>query len=162
MSILKQIKGGAAEFLETLGEGWTRLVSKSGEALTRYTRHRNTEEQEAGLPEVIESWGMIAGEVAETDSHLIVRLEAPGMEKDDFDIQVDNGLLKVRGEKHFERDRRDANYHVFEAAYGTFERVLPLPRAVDSERAEARYSRGVLTVQLPKTEPRNVRKIKVG
>ncbi len=161
MSIFEQIKGGATQLFETLGEGWSKLLAKSGQALTRFTRKDAAEAENSGLPEEAETWAVLAGEVAETDTHLIVRLEAPGMEKDDFEIRVEHGMLIITGEKRFERERREASYHLFEAAYGSFERVLPLPREVDAERAEALYRRGVLTVRLPKTEPRNVRKIKV-
>ena len=147
MNLLEQIKGSANQLIETVGDGWTKLVAKSGQALTRFTRRQTATEEGTELPEVVESWGMLAGEVAETGSHLIVRLEAPGMDKSDFDIQVEHGTLTIRGEKRFERERREASYHVFEAAYGAFERSLPLPREVDAERAEAQYSRGVLTVR---------------
>ena len=160
MSILEQIKGGATQLFDALGEGWQKLVTKSGRALTRFTRRDEAPGEASDLPE--ESWGMLAGTVAETDSHVIVRVEAPGIDKEDFEILVENGMLTIRGEKRFEREERKASYHVFEAAYGAFERVLPLPREVDPERAEAHYRRGILTVKLPKTGNRNVRKITVG
>jgi HSP20 family protein len=162
MSILQQIKGGATQLFETLGEGWAKLASKSGQALTRFTRRQDAGEEGSELPEVTESWGMLAGEVAENDTEVIVRLEAPGMDKENFDIRIEHGMLRIVGEKRFEREQRQASYHVFESAYGSFERVLPLPSEVDAERAEATYRRGVLTVKLPKTEPRRVRTITVG
>ncbi|MFQ5668994.1 MAG: Hsp20/alpha crystallin family protein [Acidobacteriota bacterium] len=161
MDLLHQIKSGATQFFETLTEGWKKMMARSGQALTRFSRRRS-DDLSASLPDEAESWGVLAGEMAETDTHLIVRLEAPGMDKNDFDISVENGVLFIRGEKRFERQEQGASYHLFEAAYGAFERSLPLPREVDPEHAEATYRRGVLTLSLPKTAPRRHRTIPVG
>lgn len=151
MEVLKQIKSGASSLVETLEEGWQKLAQKSGRALTRFTRREKDVEQ-TGEKGARESWGVMPGEVAETDSDVIIRLEAPGMEKEDFDVLVDRDTLRVRGEKRLQRDARHAGYHVFEAAYGSFERVLSLPCEVDPDRAAATYRRGVLTVRIPRAE----------
>ncbi|MFQ5720830.1 MAG: Hsp20/alpha crystallin family protein [Acidobacteriota bacterium] len=161
MDLIHQIKSGATQLFETLSEGWKKMMARSGQALTRFT-HRRGDDPAGSLPDEAESWGVLAGELAETDTHLILRLEAPGMEKEDFDISVEHGVLFIRGEKRFERQEQGASYHVFEAAYGAFERSLALPREVDPERAEATYRRGILTVNLPKTSPRRHRTIQVG
>lgn len=165
MSLLKQIKGGASQLFETLEEGWSKFVAKSGQALTRFTRRTDengSSDDRHDRPEVVESWGLLAGEVATTPSHVIVRLEVPGMDRDDFEVRIENGALRVSGEKRVSSSRGDENYHVYEAAYGAFERVLPLPSAVDADRAEATYERGVLTVRVPRAEGSRARRIRVG
>jgi HSP20 family molecular chaperone IbpA len=64
-------------------------------------------------------------------------IEVPGMESDDFDIQVVDDVLVVRGEQPVEREGTQGRYHVTEQAYATFERAVQLPAAVDEERARA-------------------------
>jgi HSP20 family protein len=89
--------------------------------------------------------------VREEDTQVVVRLEAPGMEREDFDISVVQGrTLVVRGEKRVEREESRGRYHVIESAFGLFERVIALPVEVSDDGARARYRRGVLTVTLPK------------
>jgi HSP20 family protein len=83
------------------------------------------------------------------------------MEKSDFDLQVLDNYLVVRGEKQFERELNKGHYHVTECAYGSFERAIPLPEEVEGGKARATYSQGVLRVELPKAESRRRRKIKV-
>jgi HSP20 family protein len=84
------------------------------------------------------------------------------MERDDFDLQVLDDYLVVRGEKQLERERTEGQYHVTECAYGSFERAIPLPGEVETGKARARYTRGVLRVELPKTAGgRRSRKIAV-
>ncbi len=161
MSLTQQIKTGASQFLQSLGEGWSKFAERSGKALTRFTRSRSAQDQGTEVPIAVESWGVLAGDVAETDTHLIVRVEAPGMEQNDFDIRVEENLLRIRGEKRFTHEERNASYHVVEAAYGSFERDLLLPRRVDADRAEASYRRGVLTVRLPKLESERRRRVRI-
>ena len=104
-------------------------------------------------------WGVLACEVFNNDDRIVVRLEAPGMEKKDFDLQVVNDHLVVRGEKQMERERTAGGYHISECAYGSFERAIPLPDTVDTDKASARYKRGILRVELPKSRPRRRHRI---
>ncbi|MCB1674950.1 MAG: Hsp20/alpha crystallin family protein [Halioglobus sp.] len=96
-------------------------------------------------------WGVLAAEVFDDDDHILVRLEAPGLEKSDFDLEVLDNYLVVRGEKQIERERTAGRYHVTECAYGRFERAIPLPEDVESAKAMASYKNGVLRVELPKS-----------
>jgi HSP20 family protein len=91
--------------------------------------------------------------VFEDDKRLVVRLEAPGMAKSDFDIQVQDGALVVRGEKRFERESTEGRWRVLQCAYGSFLRTVPLPTPVKGDQARASYRNGVLRVELPKLEP---------
>lgn len=161
MSLTNQIKTGASRIFQSLEDGWSKFAERSGKALTRFTRPRGKPAEGREVPVATESWGVLAGEIAETDSHLIVRLEAPGMEQEDFDIRVEDNLLRIQGEKRFTHEEGNAGYHVVEAAYGSFERDLLLPREVDADGAEATYRRGVLTVRLPKRQAGPTRKVRI-
>lgn len=136
---------------ENLSEGWRELLSRSGEALTHFSlsKDKTVTESESQLP-VLPRWSLLAGEVEETDKEIIVRVEVPGIEKEDWQITIDGNMLYLSGEKRFERITQDSTYHIMERAYGTFQRSIPLPHNVDTDRAEANYKNGVLTVRLPK------------
>ena len=99
---------------------------------------------------VLPHWSLLAGEVEEADKEIVVRVEVPGIEKQDWQITVDGSMLYIRGEKHFERISHDSTYHIMERAYGVFQRSIPLPYNVDTEKAVANYKNGVLIVRLPK------------
>ncbi len=138
---------------ENISEGWRELLNHSSEALTQFTRHKDEEHGEHGASSALPAfprWSLLAGEMEETDKEIVVRLELPGMEKEDCHITIDGGMLYLRGEKRFERTTQDSTYHVMERAYGAFQRAIPLPRNVDTDNAQASYKNGVLTVRLPK------------
>lgn len=136
---------------ENLSEGWRELLSRSGEALTHFARNKDKSvaEEDGQLP-VLPRWSLLAGEVEEADKEIVVRVEVPGIEKQDWQITVDGSMLYIRGEKHFERISHDSTYHIMERAYGVFQRSIPLPHNVDTEKAVANYKNGVLIVRLPK------------
>lgn len=136
---------------ENLSEGWRELLSRGNNALTHFAR--NKEEEQAAGTELASfpRWSLLAGEVEETDKEIVVRVEVPGMEKDDCRITIEGNVLYLSGEKRFERETHDSTYHVMERAYGSFQRSIPLPRNVDTDQAEASYKNGVLSVRLPKS-----------
>lgn len=134
----------------SLSEGWRELLSRSSNSLTHFT-HQEKEKQADSALALFPRWSLLAGELEETDKDVLVRVEVPGMGKDDCQITIEGNLLRLSGEKRFERDRHDSTYHVMERAYGAFERTIALPTAVDVDRAEANVRNGVLTVRLPKS-----------
>jgi HSP20 family protein len=155
------IKRGTEELVEALQSGWEKLKRHSSPALTRYTRKRESDDDDAldWIPE--EGWSLLSAEVAERGDEVLVRLEAPGMKREDFEITVERGHLIVRGEKRYEREHKDARYHLFESAYGSFQRAITLPCEVNVAAAEAEYTRGVLRVRLPKSEGRGDHRIPI-
>ena len=102
-----------------------------------------------------------AFDVSETEKELIVRAEVPGMEKKDININLSEGLLTITGEKKHEKKEEKENYHCFERRYGKFSRTMQLPLDVDSEKVDAVYKDGVLTITLPKSETVIPKKIEV-
>ncbi|MDE2311342.1 MAG: Hsp20/alpha crystallin family protein [Betaproteobacteria bacterium] len=147
---------------ENLSDGWRELLSRSGEALTHFSRNKDEAHTGGGgALATFPRWGLLAGEVEETDKDIVVRVEVPGMEKEDCRITIEDNLLCLSGEKRYARETSDSTYYVMERAYGAFQRTIPLPRNVDAEKAEASYKNGVLSIRLPKVAGGNGRTIPV-
>lgn len=164
MSLDNRIGRGLAEAWEHVMEGWQGLRERASHALTRFTpRHPRGEVEsvEDRIARMSTRWSLLAAEVIEQDDAVLVRLEAPGLDPADFDLQVREGLLIVAGEKRVRSEGTRGRYHVLECAYGAFERAVPLPVPVDETRAKARYEHGVLTVTLPKSHPAGGRRIHI-
>ncbi len=100
-------------------------------------------------------------DVEEFDDRLEITAEIPGMEKDNINIEVQEGILTIRGERKFENDKKEKNYHICERRYGTFARSFALPENVKEEDVEAEYKDGVLKLTVPKTEPVKPKEIKI-
>jgi HSP20 family protein len=135
---------------ESLSSGWHELLSRSGDALTHFTRRKDSDEMGDTALVTFPRWSLLAGELEETGNDVVVRFELPGMDKDDCTIHIEGNILHLSGEKRFERDTSDSTYHVMERAYGAFQRSIALPRNVNVEQAKASFKNGVLTVRLPK------------
>ncbi|MGC2048667.1 MAG: Hsp20/alpha crystallin family protein [Gallionella sp.] len=146
---------------ENLSDGWRELVSRSSEALTHFSRDKDDTKPGSGMLATFPRWSLLAGEVEETDKDILVRVEVPGIEKKDCRITIEDNVLYVNGEKHYERESHDSTYHVMERAYGAFQRTIPLPRNVDADNAEASYRNGVLSIRLPKVDGKNSRIVSV-
>jgi HSP20 family protein len=100
-------------------------------------------------------------DLLETDDAFRLRLDVPGMSKDDITINLQNNTLTVSGERASERTEENEEYVRVERAFGTFHRTFALPNAVDAERIEAAYENGVLTIHVPKTETSTRRQIEI-
>ena len=158
MSTLQHVRDGLSGAWESLLEGWQKLYRRASGAITPF-RGGGAEEREIARRSV--GWGVMAAEVFDDADRVTVRLEAPGMDREDFDLQVVEDHLLVRGHKRIERERTEGEYRISECAYGSFERAVPLPEEVDADRASASYRRGVLRVELPKSGRRRRRRITV-
>ncbi len=90
-------------------------------------------------------------DVEETDSEVIVRAEMPGLEKDEFSIELHDNRLYIKGEKKQKSEDKKRNYHRVECSYGSFTRSVQLPSEVDVDKANAEYKHGVLNITLPKS-----------
>lgn len=147
---------------ESLAEGWRELFRRSRDALTHFSHDSPGGPADslalAGFPR----WGLLAGEVEETSREIIVRVELPGIEKEDCNVVIEGDTLYISGEKRVDRDAGRGTYHVTECAYGAFARTVPLPCQVDTGAAQARFRNGVLTIRAPKLGARSSRTIPVG
>ena len=135
---------------ESLTEGWRELLSRSSGALTRFDTPTKSRK---GPQEDFPRWALLAAETWETAQSVIIRVELPGMKKEDLDISIHGNQLVIRAVKRSGGDHEGRLYHLMERAYGRFERTIHLPQDIDGKRAEVSYQDGVLTVILPKTEP---------
>jgi HSP20 family protein len=142
---------GVVRAYESLTEGWRELLSRSSGALTHFDASTKSKE-EAEAPQDFPRWSLLAAETWETAQSVIIRVEIPGMRKEDIDISIHGNLLRIRGEKRSGGEHQDRLYRLTERAYGRFERSIPVPHEIDGERAEVSYQDGVITVILPKTE----------
>ena len=95
------------------------------------------------------------------DHELVLKAELPAMSRDDIDINIENFVLTVKGEKKPSTDVKEEQYHHTERRYGSFSRSFSLPTTVDPNRVSAEYKNGVLTVRLPLREEAKPRTIKV-
>jgi HSP20 family protein len=102
-----------------------------------------------------------AMDIKETEDRFEVTLDLPGLESDDLELSVDDGLLKVKGERSTSSEETDERFHKVERRYGSFARTVRLSRAVDVERIEASFDKGVLTITVPKREEARPRTIEV-
>ncbi len=97
----------------------------------------------------------------ETDDSVVAKTALPGVNPDDVEVSVNDDLLTIKGEtKHEEKEERE-HFLRRELSYGAFGRTLPLPAAVDAEKATAEYEGGVLTITLPKVEGSRTKTIKI-
>jgi HSP20 family protein len=96
------------------------------------------------------------------DAHaLVLKLEVPGVKQEDLDVRLENQTLTVSGERRFERDEKEENFHRIERRYGSFSRSFTLPQTVDTAAAKASYDAGVLTISLAKKEAAKPKQVKV-
>lgn len=146
---------------EGLAEGWRELVGQSRDALTHFWRAPESASGRSPALAGFPRWGLLAGEVEETAREVIVRLELPGIEKEDCEVTIAGDMLQVSGEKRVDREFDRSTFHVMECAYGAFTRRVPLPCEVDSGAAQARYRNGVLTIRAPKRGAGNARTVRV-
>ena len=102
--------------------------------------------------------------VEETAEELVLTAELPGLTDDDIEIELENSVLTIRGEKNAERHEGDESkkYHVWERSYGSFQRSFTLPRTVAPDKIEADFEKGVLHVRMPKAPEAKGRRIAIG
>ena len=100
-------------------------------------------------------------DVSETDHAVEVRLDLPGIDPKDVDIQVAGNTLTVSGQRKEQREEKGKTWHRVECRTGSFSRMVTLPAAVKENAAEAQYRDGILMITLPKTEEAKAHKIKV-
>jgi len=100
-------------------------------------------------------------DVYEDTQQLILKLEVPGIKQEDLDVRVENQTLTVKGERRFESNEKEENFHRIERRYGSFARSFTLPQTVDTAAVKASYEHGVLTISLAKKEAAKPKQVKV-
>lgn len=102
-----------------------------------------------------------AVDIYEDEHNITLKLEVPGIDEKDIDVRVENSTLTVRGERKFEKDVKEENFHRIERSYGSFSRSFTLPNTVNPEQVNADYTNGVLTITLGKRAEAKPKQIKV-
>jgi HSP20 family protein len=103
-----------------------------------------------------------AVDVSEDGQNFVVHAELPGIKQEDIDIELENNVLTLKGQRKFERKDEKENYHFVERSYGSFYRSFTLPRNVDPNGIQANFGDGVLTISIPKAEEAKPRKVQIG
>ncbi|MBL7851656.1 MAG: Hsp20/alpha crystallin family protein [Cyclobacteriaceae bacterium] len=91
-------------------------------------------------------------DIVETDKAFELHVAVPGMNKEDFQIEMKDNFLTVSGERKFTSEQKDTNWHSIETQYGNFSRSFSLPENVDAAKISAKYVNGILEVSIPKDE----------
>ena len=100
-------------------------------------------------------------DIAEEKDRILITAELPGFQETEIEIQTENGMLTLRGERKFENETDGKSYHRVERSYGQFVRSFSLPNNVDREKIQASFKDGLLQVELPKREDAKPRTIKI-
>jgi HSP20 family protein len=102
-----------------------------------------------------------AVDIYEDAKKVVLKLEVPGIEEKDLDVRVENHTLTVKGERKFEAEEKEQNFHRIERRYGSFYRAFTLPSTVDTESVAASYNAGVLKLELTKKPEAQPKQIKI-
>jgi HSP20 family protein len=100
-------------------------------------------------------------DISERKDAYLVTVELPGVEPDDLEITMEDGLLTIQGERHFAHDSSEQQFHRVERRYGAFRRAITLPAQVQAEQIQASFDNGVLQIVVPKMEEAKPKRIQV-
>ena len=106
--------------------------------------------------------GLLPLDVSETENEFVVTASLPGVKPEDVQVTVHGDTLTIHGESKVEEEKKGQRWHLRERRYGQFQRSLSLATPVDSDKAQAKFEHGVLTLTLPKSEQAKPRQIKIG
>lgn len=116
----------------------------------------------------VRPWGLapfegtsLSMDIYQTDDAVVVKASLPGVKADEIDVSVTGDMLTIKGESEAEQEVKEENYIRREMRYGSFTRTVPIPVSVQSDKAEATFENGVLTLTLPKAEEVKAKAIKV-
>jgi HSP20 family protein len=102
-----------------------------------------------------------AMDLVETDEHFVLKADLPGLNEDDVNIEVEDNVLTVSGERKAEHEDKREGYYRVERSFGAFRRSLTLPEGVHPESVSATFDKGVLEVRIPKPEERKPRRVAI-
>ena len=165
--LAEQLKQGVDQAWESLSEGWREFGARASGALTRFWSASadppagdSPAARQGHLPRMA-GWAFMAADMFDDADKLIVRIEAPGLQREDFSVELDGDVLTVRGEKRIDCATTEGRWRVVQCAYGSFRRDVALPVSVKADKTQASYRDGVLRVELPKADEVRVRRVAV-
>src|SRR5689334_1013048 len=114
----------------------------------------------ADEPSATTTWSP-AVDIYETENEIMVQAELPGVDRKDITLSLENNVLTLKGERRFEKETKQENYHRIERSYGGFSRSFSIPAIVDEEKIRADYKDGILKIALPKKEQVKPKQIQI-
>ena len=143
--------------------------------ITRFDPIRELATLQDRVNTLFEGWSEVGGkdqltagtfvppvDVYEDEHKLVLKLEIPGVNEQDLNVSLENNMLSIQGERKFEKEEKEENFHRIERRYGSFTRSFRLPNTVDGEQVEANYEHGILKITLAKRAEAKPRQIKIG
>lgn len=100
-------------------------------------------------------------DVSETDKQFLVEVQLPGMKKEDINVNLENGVLTVSGERNIRNEQNEKKFHRVETHYGSFSRSFQLPEGIKPDSVKAAYNDGILSITVDKSEKENKKQIKI-
>jgi HSP20 family protein len=100
-------------------------------------------------------------DVTENDKEITISAELPGIDEKDIEVALQNDMLTIKGEKKEEKEEKGNDYYRKERSYGSFSRAVQIPGDVETEKVEAKFTKGVLTITLPRSPQAVAEKKKV-
>ncbi|MBZ5515602.1 MAG: Hsp20/alpha crystallin family protein [Acidobacteriia bacterium] len=100
-------------------------------------------------------------DIYENENDIVLKAELPGVDPKDVEVRVEDNTLYLKGERKFEKEVKQENYHRVERSYGSFARSFSLPSSINAEKVKAEYKDGLLTLTLPKREEAKPKTIKI-
>jgi len=137
----------------------TPSYSTPPEQTTKIATSAQTSEEEGNW--VADQEGQLTIDVYQTDSDIVIKSTIAGVRPEDLDIQINNDMVTIRGERRKEDEAREEDYYYQECYWGAFSRSIILPVDVEANKSEAVMKNGILTIRLPKAETAKARKIQV-
>jgi HSP20 family protein len=100
-------------------------------------------------------------DIYETEDAIVLKAELPGIDPKGVEVRVEDNTLYLKGERNYEKEVKEQNYHRIERSYGSFARSFSLPNSIDAEKVKAEYKDGLLTLTMPKREEAKPKTIKI-
>lgn len=100
-------------------------------------------------------------DIYEDENNLVLTAEVPGLEEKDIEIKIEDSTLTLKGERKFEKEVKEENFHRIERSYGSFYRSFTLPHYIDQDKIEAEHENGILKITMPKKPELKPRKVKI-
>jgi HSP20 family protein len=100
-------------------------------------------------------------DIYESENEMVLTAEVPGIDEKDIEIKIEDNTLTLRGERKFQKETKEENYHRIERSYGSFYRAFTLPTSIDADRIHAEHESGVLKITMPKKHELKPRTVKI-
>ncbi|MDD3802854.1 MAG: Hsp20/alpha crystallin family protein [bacterium] len=107
-----------------------------------------------------QAWAPVM-DIVESDKDFTVKVELPGMKKEEIKINIENNILSIEGERKSESEEKGKTFHRIERSYGSFYRAVSLPKQIDEQKIKASFNDGLLTVVLPKSDIAKTKAIEI-